>query len=50
MDLEQTANGESSPAAGHLRGLLIFMPENDNIKRLRTFELVHFDCQFLHQD
>jgi hypothetical protein len=26
------------------------MPRNDNIKRSRTFELVHFGCQFLHQD
>jgi hypothetical protein len=25
-------------------------PGNGNIKDLRTFELVHFDSQFLHQD
>ena len=27
-----------------------YMPRNGNIKRLRTFELVYFNCKFLHQD
>jgi hypothetical protein len=27
-----------------------YMPRNSNIKRLRTFELVYFNCKFLHQD
>ena len=26
------------------------LPRNSNIKRLRTFQLVYFNCQFLHQD
>jgi hypothetical protein len=27
-----------------------YMPRNGNIKRPQTFDLVYFNCQFLHQD
>ena len=27
----------------------VYMPQNGNIKTLRTFQLVCFDCHFLHQ-
>jgi hypothetical protein len=47
---------ERQPTAEFLLALVTYevvsayMPRNGKIKKLRTFELVYFNCQFLHQD
>jgi hypothetical protein len=32
------------------QGVSAYMPRNDNFKKIRTSQLIHFDCPFLHQD
>ena len=50
MDLGQTTNGESSLDAGHLQVASAYILRNGYIERLRTFQLVYPNYQFLHQD